>query len=341
VKRQQGFSLIELMVAAAVLGIVTVYLMQTFATTKRTHTVVEQVSEAQQNLRVVAELIERDLRLAGYLVPKNAAVCGVDATNGPDTLFVSNSDVIRAQNSLMAIDPALVGGNLGARVIGKNPGESIGGTGTNLVIQRRWLDVQADGPDFATGGGVIAVDRNEPNGAAACGIVTNMTTTGFPTGAQLTIDFVTGALGPLGAPLDLVLVPAVVYSIAPPDPANGIPSQLLRNGVLLANDVEDLQVELFFDLDDDRILDPGEFQGDTGEAVGDGVAVAYDATAVNGRAIKQVQINLVTATREDDPHPDGMTIPRQVTGNRSPGSLAAPDRKRRRVYTSTVRLRNV
>jgi len=341
--RRSGFSLVELLVATAVLGIVSVYLMETFATTKRTYTVVEQVSEAQQNLRVVAELLERDLRLAGYLVPEHAAVCGVDSTSGSDSLFVSNADALRVQNDLFGVDPALLGGDLGASIAGIGPGSTIGGTGQNLVVTQRWLDVAADGTDFGVGSGVIVVDRNDEGGRAACGTVTGLVegAAGFPSGATITVDFATATMGPLGSPLDLVAVPAHVYTIAAPDVANGIPSQLLRNGVLLANDVEDLQVEYFFDLDDDHVLDAGEYLGDLGQAVGDGVSVPYDATANNGREIRQVRISLVTATREDDPNPDGIMMPQQRMGNRAAGTVAAPDRRRRRAYTATVRLRNV
>jgi Tfp pilus assembly protein PilW len=40
-----------------------------------TYEVVDQVSEAQQNTRAIAGLIERDLRSAGYMVPAEAAAC--------------------------------------------------------------------------------------------------------------------------------------------------------------------------------------------------------------------------------------------------------------------------
>ena len=53
-------------------------------------------------------------------------------------------------------------------------------------------------------------------------------------------------------------VPAHVYWVNPNAP-NG-PPQLIRDGMVLANDVEDLQVALFYDVDDDGVvsgLDPG------------------------------------------------------------------------------------
>lgn len=337
-RRRAGFSLVELLIASAVLGIVVIYLVQTFTTTQKTYVVVDQVSEAQQNLRVVADLMERDLRLAGYLVPGHAAVCGVDRENGPDTLFVSNADVILPADELRVANfSALLSGNLGAEVsgAGTGPGGMIGGAGRDLSVDSLFLDVAANGNDFSVGGGVILVDRNDPDGRTACGTVTAVG------GNTVTVDFVTDDLGPMSATPDVVAVPAHVYTVVPPDPVNDIPGQLFRDGVLIANDVEDLQVAYFFDLDDDHILDPGEYQGDGGEAVGDGVAVPYDSTAANARFLRQVEISLVTSTRDDDPNEEAPQMIQQTTGNRDPGTLDAPDRKRRRVYNSTVRMRNV
>ena len=64
-----GFSLIEVMVSAAILLIVTVYIMQAFTVQLRNYLVVDQVMSTQQNLRVVADLVERDVRRAGFMVP--------------------------------------------------------------------------------------------------------------------------------------------------------------------------------------------------------------------------------------------------------------------------------
>jgi prepilin-type N-terminal cleavage/methylation domain-containing protein len=337
-ERRFGFTLVELLVASAVLGIVVMYLVQTFTTTQKTYVVVDQVSEAQQNLRVVADLMERDLRLAGYLVPGHAAVCGLDRQDGPDTLFVSNADVILPADQLRVANfDALLAGNLGAEVSGPGtgPGGTIGGAGRDLSVDSVILDVAVNGPDFAMGSGVILVDRNDPDGRAACGNVTKVV------GNTITVDFVTANLGPMSASPDVVAVPAHVYTVTPPNPGAGTPGQLFRDGVLIANDVEDLQVAFFFDLDDDRILDAGEYQGDLGDAVGDGVAVPYDSTAANARFLRQVEISLVTSTREDDPNDQAPQGIQQTTGNRNAGTLDAPDRKRRRVYNSTVRMRNV
>ena len=74
-RRNAGFTLVELLIASAILLVLMVAVSQAFLTQQRTHVVIDQVTEAQQNLRAVSELIERDLRRSGYMVPPHAAVC--------------------------------------------------------------------------------------------------------------------------------------------------------------------------------------------------------------------------------------------------------------------------
>ena len=57
-----GFSLVEMMVAMALLAVVLAGVFESFTSQKRTHVVVDQTTEAQQNLRAVVDLIERDVR---------------------------------------------------------------------------------------------------------------------------------------------------------------------------------------------------------------------------------------------------------------------------------------
>ena len=58
-RRHAAFSLPEVMVSLAVLAIVSVFLMDMLAQQTRTYQVVDQVSEAQTNLRVITDLLER------------------------------------------------------------------------------------------------------------------------------------------------------------------------------------------------------------------------------------------------------------------------------------------
>ena len=326
-----GFTLLELLVAVAIFGIVMAGLFQSFTVQHKTSVVVDQVAEAQQNLRAVTDLLERDVRRAGYMVPPSAAVCGHDNTNAPDTLFLSNTDVIRPVAGLEAVDPDLVSGGMGVP-LGVGFGWNAGGTNflMNLPPGRLWVDVQADGPDFEAGAGVILVDRNDPNGRVACGFI-NWVLQGPPT--QMEVNFGPSTYSALTASPDVVVIPAHVYTITAPAP--GVPDRLMRDGLVLANDVEDLQVVYYFDLNGDRIEDPGEVIADDGTADYPPIAGTDMTTLVD------LEVNLITVTRDDDPNETFTPMQGQATGNRTVVSLPGPDRKRRRVNTATVRLRNL
>jgi Tfp pilus assembly protein PilW len=335
-RRNDGFSLIELMISAAIVIIVMVGITRAFTTQHQTYVVVDQVTEAQQNLRAVVDLIERDVRRAGFMVPPHAAVCGWDQTTGPDTLFVSNTDAILTVFDLEDADEDL-SGDLGAPVNGvtTNWGPTTGGS-FGFTLERTWVDVaDADGDsttdvDFAVGEGVILVASRQQDGLAACGIIETIS------GTTLTANFgsTTFRSTAAGANAGVVAVPAHVYQVL-----TGTPNQLRRDGRLLASDVEDFQLSYFFDLDDDRVVDAGESFG-----TGGGTAQPWELMPTTSRpnfsTLREVGINIVTATRDDDPNRHYQIGAGEVTGNRTAGSLPSGDGKRRRVSTARVRVRN-
>jgi len=328
--RQHGYSLIELLVVTAVLGLVVSLVMQTLGDQRRTHVVVEQVTESQQNLRLIADLMEREIRLAGYMVPPSAAACGLDAATAPDTFYVSAADAIRAVPDLEAIDSSLVQGGLGVPVSGFALGAVSSTADVSVTLTRRFVDVQADGDDFTEGAGLILVDRNDDEGVVACGrIVAAIPADAAPT---LTVDFEPNNLS-VASGADLVAVPAHVYRVVPG--TAGAPSQLFRDNALLASDVEDLQIVYYFDDDDDRVVDPGELYGDAGGA-------SYPpAGSVDYNRLVDVRLNVVTTTRTDDPEREFTPMKGQPTANRTAASVPGPDRRRRRVHQALIRLRNL
>lgn len=112
-KRRDGFTVIELLISTAVMGLVITYVLGAFATQQRNYVVTDQVTEAQQNLRAIGELLEREIRLAGFLVAEHAAACGTDNTAGPDVLYLSDAE---------PLDPTAVKtADLGAKIVGGVP----------------------------------------------------------------------------------------------------------------------------------------------------------------------------------------------------------------------------
>jgi prepilin-type N-terminal cleavage/methylation domain-containing protein len=316
-RRQKGLTLIELLVSAAVLGVVMIFVLRIFTNQHQTYTVIDQVAEVQQNGRAIAQMIERDIRAAGYMAPRGAAVCGADAQDGPDVLIVSDSQVILPVDELPLELRSL---ELGAEVSGAGTGWQLAAGSRSIAVANLFVDTAAGGDDFAVDAGLILTDRNAPFGNVGCGKITDIT------GNTITFDLLSD-FGPVGSGAEVVAVPAHVYEV------DG--SRLLRDGHLIVAGVEDLQIAYFFDLDDDRQLDAGEFFGN-GSAPG----YASDSALIDGVRLREVRFNVVVATRMDDPRREFQLGRRQVTENRTAASTAGADGKRRRVHTATVRLRN-
>ncbi len=324
VRNQAGFTLIEVMIAVAILTIVVTAVMQSFVVQNKAYTVTDQVIEAQQNLRAVAWLFERDARMAGFMVPEPAALCALDRTNQPDMVWFTDSD---------AIDPDGQERNaLGSEVASGSYGASTGSqtlTVDDVVLDGApFYDTNGSGApdaDFVDGAGAILVDLDDPARGSACGIVEDV-----PGATSVQVNFLTAIAPSPGA--SLRLVPAHVYQVD----TTGDEPILRRNGQLLATGVEDLQLAFFYDVNrngaiDDPVLASGELPG------GHGGAPTYTSDAWDNRDLREINISLVTRTRAADrEHPSGQF---QTTENRvAPGGT---DGFRRRVHSSTVRVRNV
>jgi hypothetical protein len=302
-------------------GIAVIYMLEGVTTSNRTYIMLDQVTESQQNLRAVAALLEHDLRHAGMMVPPAGAVCGVDDTTGPDVLYVSDADAIDPQDDLMSYEGALV-----TTAITNVTGTSVLLDLASLVLEpsppsRPAYDTNGDGTndsDFRVGAGVIVVDVNDPARGTVCGRIRTVNVGGS---AILVDPIAAGPLGSASGPVRLVAVPAHEYRIA-----NG--DQLLRDGLLLAKGVEDLQLAYFFDVDGDGEVGAGEMRGAT-------AADGYDPQGRDVRELRRVRFNLVARTRSEE---EGFTGRFQATENRVAG---VDDGFRRRVYTNTLLPRNM
>ena len=318
-RREAGFSLMELMVAAGLTGIVVVYLMQSFSTQQRTYVMLDQVTEAQQSLRAISDLIEREIRLAGFMVDEAGAVCGVDSTSAADSLFVSDASAL---DPTTATAPAM-GARTSTSPAAGNVTLTLTSGDTVVLDGQPAYDTNGDGvndSDFRVGAGAIVYDRNNPSRGAACGTVVAV-----PSTTSVRVNFLASALGGVAAGAQLVVVPAHVYQV-------NNNAQLLRDGLVLSEDVEDLQIAYFFDKDGDLTLDPGENPGIAG--------TPYTASAWDNSDLRDVRVNFVVRTRGSDPSFKGGAF--QTTENRAtPAATTQDSQTRRRVHSTTVRVRNV
>ena len=320
IRRQRGFTLIEFFVAIGLLAVLMVAVSESFTFQQQTYVVVDQVAEAKQNVRVVADLVQRELRNAGYMVPTSGGVCGVDDDAGPDKLYISNAAVLAALNE---IDSDKLPRPLGAEILNA-PIAGIGAGTQTITLETLDIDEKLSANDFSVGAGVILADRNGAYTGVACGTITNIPNVvvgGIP--IQVEMEEATGGLS---TGTELVAIPAIVYEV--------IGNQLLRNGVVIVDQIDDFQIAWFFDLDGNRLVDPGEYFAD-----GDGAIDDYDASDLDASMLLEVRINVVIRTRDEDPR-DWQGGIGQVVENRDPNSIGPADGARRRSYTSTVRLRN-
>ncbi len=316
-RRRSAFTLVELMIALAITVVVTFYLMGTFITSQRTYVVVEQVTEAQQNARLVSEFIEREIRNAGYKVPDAAAICGVDRTNDTDVLYVSDVGVIQSMDQLPM---NMRGIALGPEVQGVG-GATLSGN-TTVVLDS--LSVDNAGTDFQVNGGVILVDQNDASGNTACGVVTAVNT-----GASQITFTLANSFGPIPSNADVRAIPAHRYWVDSDD-------QLTRDGDALIMEVEDFQVAYFFDTNGNDVVDAGEYLAD-----GVGGTDAYSPTTANATQLREVRVNLVVRTSGEDPREEYSEGQGQALENRDVNTVSTSDGYRRRIHTATVRLRNV
>ena len=75
--RQRGFTLIELMAAIAISGVVLGAITATFITQSRSYDAQEQINEMQQGARAAMDLITREVRMAGYNTNESLSFDGI------------------------------------------------------------------------------------------------------------------------------------------------------------------------------------------------------------------------------------------------------------------------
>lgn len=321
--RRHGFTLVEMLTVVAVFGLVAIYVGRVLMVNERAYHTVEETSESQQNLRMFGEMLEDGVRHAGMMVSRDAAVCGVDATNGPDLLYVSDSAAIDPQDDFDPYDGATVTSPANLTV-----GTSNTVTLGSLVIEpsppnRPAYDTNSDGTldsDFRAGGGVILTDLANPGRGAACGRITLVDLANN----RLLVD---GVADMASNGTNVIAVPANEYRISG--------TQLLWNGIVLAEGIEDFQVGYILDQGDDNVIDvPADLR-----SVGtwNGTAtVAYSSSTVQANWVRELMISLVSRARRPDPEFTGRP---QAFLNRTP--IVTADGFRRRTLETRIRLRNL
>lgn len=96
---KKGFTLVELLIAMAITGIVAGAIFTAFLSQQKSYLAQEQVAEMQQNLRAAMDIMVRDIRMAGYDPYRNSGAGIVTATgNSISFTVVSDNDTIDNDN---------------------------------------------------------------------------------------------------------------------------------------------------------------------------------------------------------------------------------------------------
>jgi prepilin-type N-terminal cleavage/methylation domain-containing protein len=93
---KKGVTLIELLVALVISGVVIAGIYRVFTAQTRAYTVQEQAVDVQQNIRSVMEIMLRDIRMSGYKPNINPVTLATSIFPG-DGSFTARSDAIRVE----------------------------------------------------------------------------------------------------------------------------------------------------------------------------------------------------------------------------------------------------
>jgi prepilin-type N-terminal cleavage/methylation domain-containing protein len=290
--RSSGFTLVEVLIALAILGIVIAQAFAVFGAQHLTYANTERSIEVQEDVRLIADAVLADIRMAGYMVPRVAGIASVDGGNAA-------ADVVCASDPAKIADAQAAAANARFERAVLTAAVAAGATDVTLVS----LDVDSDGnSDFAVDEGIILADGTSSHCARITAIAGN------------TVSFDPATPAGFAATTSGRAVPAVRYSL--------VGSDLMRNALRLASDVEDLQIEFGVDADSDGQIAADEYEhGLNGSDPLDLLAVRLSVIA--------------RADREDD---ELITGGRPAAANRAAG---AADGFRRRRVTATVVPRNL
>lgn len=99
---KNGFTLVELMVAVAIAGIVIVALSSVYVSQRRSATAQDQVAEMQQGVRAGLDIMTHEIRMAGY-DPRHTAGTGITAATVNNLAFSMVADTDMQDNDADAV----------------------------------------------------------------------------------------------------------------------------------------------------------------------------------------------------------------------------------------------
>ena len=321
-----GFSLIELMVAVAVLGIITAQLFVVFGNQKKVFASNERALDVQEQARLTLDLIAFDTRMAGFMVPRWTAVSSVDGdTAAADRFCISDASYFNFNTDPSPLDTRTRPFD-GATVTGLS--------GDHVTVSTLNIDDDGSAVDFlaptsgGNGGGIIIASPTETFCARITSIQGNDIYFADTPDANTYL--------PSGVTPQLRAVPAHVYELD----QNAL--ELRRNGLLLASSIEDFQIEYWLD---NAGAPNGTQDGDTEFPVNNLEAPDPPGGGIpaNMAQVRRVRVSVLARTDQEEDQASsasGMLLyGRPKLANRDPST--AIDRYRRRSFSASILPRNL
>ena len=130
----KGFSLVELLIAMVIASVVGIAGISIFSSSNWSYKTQEDITEAQQNVRVAADRLAKDIRMAGYGLPDppfSISFTGLSAT--PTALPNPLTSPITVTNNSTGFDTITILGIGYEAGILKSAGVCTNGSGTNVI----------------------------------------------------------------------------------------------------------------------------------------------------------------------------------------------------------------
>lgn len=328
-----GFSLIEMMIAVAIMGVVTAQLFVVFANQKRVYMSNERAVDVQETSRLTLDMISFDTRMAGYMVADYAAVSSFDGgADHADRLCVSTAS---SKSKDTAAIESMVKPWKGARVTSVSANSVTIETEDPSGVYAA-SDFDMDGfDDFTANAGVIIATDQKTYCVRIAAVTPTSIIFAQPAGEDALA--ILGAAPPFG-PTDMRAVPATIYELdEDPDKL-----ELRRNTLLLANQIEDFQVEFW--VDNAGFANNGLEDGDTEFPVNDlndpdppnpGMIAANDL-------IRRVRVSVAARTNREEG--SASAAGHRLGGRPALANRIASDDEdsfRRRSFSASILPRNV
>lgn len=326
--KNKGFTLVEILVSLAILGIVLAGIYSVYNMQHKSYIVQEQVAEMQQSERVALQMITRDLRMAGLGLQfcNDAAGGKVIFSDGPN---VYNGDGYDASDKIgveyHSFSP-------------KDEGETEITTNVPSISASSELDVK-NTAGFADGDWVMVIDSGREDCHFALFCVTNVQAAsnklqhnpanGGPCANKPTYGNKLGSgfmIGDRVRKLNREDGGRIIYAIDNYRLTRSVDGAAQP----LADNIEDMQVAYGIDIDNDRILEDGEWFN--------------DPTGRDMTLLREIRLTLVARTTREDPAYNIGTRPVVEDHDPSVSAVTTPAqaaRYRRRVLQSTIKLRNI